>query len=110
MNILPCEVTDGWPSFGGRKIQIDKPVAPPASAKRLEVGVRPEFVSFAEEGIPVEIVKVSDAGRYRIVDARHGAQRVKLLIGEDATLPAGAAHIRLDPAHTQIYADGWIVP
>ena len=34
--------------------------------------MRPEFVSFAAEGLPVEIVKVSDAGRYRIVEARHG--------------------------------------
>ncbi len=81
--------------------------------RRLEIGVRPEFVSFAEAGaeggIPVEIVKSSDVGRYQIVELSHGEHRIKLLAPEGAVLPSESAHIRFDPAHTRIYADGWLM-
>jgi glycerol transport system ATP-binding protein len=78
-------------------------------AERLEIGVRPEFVSFAETGIPVQIVRSSDAGHYQIVDLRHGEHVIKLLAPEGAALPSDSAHVRFDPAHTRIYADGWMM-
>ena len=97
------------PRFSGQEVQVAHPVEVPTDAKNLEIGVRPEFVTFGDSGIPVEIVKVSDAGRFRIVEARHDASAIKLLVSEGTELPAGAAHLRFDPAHTQIYADGWMV-
>ena len=71
MNVLPCEVE-------GRHGDLRRPPGRHASmprayrgnGKTLELGVRPEFVSFAAEGIPVDVVKVLDAGRYRIVETR----------------------------------------
>ena len=109
MNVLPCEVDDGAPHFAGRKIALDGKVEKAADGAKLEIGVRPEFVSFASEGIPVEIVKVADAGRYRIVDTRHGGSLIKLLVAEGEELPSESAHLRFDPTHTQVYADGWII-
>jgi glycerol transport system ATP-binding protein len=109
MNVLPCEIADGVPRFAGHTVALDARVETPAGGARLELGVRPEFVRFASEGIPVEGVKVADAGRYRIVDTRHGEALIKLLVGEDEALPAEGARLRFDPAHTQVYADGWIV-
>jgi glycerol transport system ATP-binding protein len=89
------------------------PAAGTGGAQRLEIGVRPEFVSFAadgaKDGIPVEIVRLSDAGRYQIVELRHGAHSIKLLAPEGAALPSESAHVRFDPAHTRIYADGWMM-
>jgi len=109
MNVLPCEIAEGAPHFAGRRIDLDNRIERPADGARLEIGVRPEFVSFASEGIPVEIVKVADAGRYRIVDTRHGESLIKLLVAEGDELPSEGAHLSFDPAHTQVYADGWIV-
>ncbi|MEX2408452.1 MAG: ABC transporter ATP-binding protein, partial [Rhodovibrionaceae bacterium] len=109
MNVLPCELDNGRPHFGGIAIETGQGPLAAAPDGRLEIGVRPEFVSFAEEGIPVEIVKVSDAGRYQVVETRHGDAAIKLLIGEDRELPSENARLRFDPAHTQLYADGWIV-
>jgi glycerol transport system ATP-binding protein len=102
MNVLPC-------SFDGVPVPTEYPAPGNGGAERLEIGVRPEFVTFAEDGIPVEIVRLSDAGRYQIVDLRHGEHLIKLLAPEGATLPSESAHIRFDPAHTRIYADGWMV-
>ncbi|UCH74287.1 MAG: ABC transporter ATP-binding protein [Rhodospirillales bacterium] len=109
MNVLPCAVENGQALFAGQPVPTVHPVAHRDGDETLEIGVRPEFVSFAPEGIPVEIAAVSDAGRYRIVDARHHEHVIKLLVPEGEALPAGSAHIAFDPGHTQIYADGWMV-
>ena len=111
MNVLPCQLDNGKPVFAGKAIAMDDGVISPDSAAALELGVRPEFVSFAPtgEGIPVDVVNVSDAGRYSVVDTRHGDSSIKLLVREGESVPADDVHVRFDPAHTQVYVDGWIV-
>ncbi len=59
-------------------------------------------------GLPAEVTRVSDAGRFRIVETRCGGHMVKLLVKEGDTVPEGQTHLVFDPAHTQIYEDGWI--
>jgi glycerol transport system ATP-binding protein len=73
------------------------------------VGVRPEFIRFASEGLPVRIERIADVGRFRIVDARHGDQIIKVLVGEGEEVPRESGHVSFDPRRTQVYADGWIV-
>jgi glycerol transport system ATP-binding protein len=109
MNVLPCEVRGGTAMFAGYPVAAVDAAAFQGERLALELGVRPEFVSLAEEGIPAEIVKVADAGRYRIVEARHGGHSIKLLVAEGAVLPEKHTHLSFDPAHTQIYEDGWMV-
>lgn len=55
------------------------------------------------------IERVSDIGRFRIVDARCGEHVVKALVAEGEAVPAERGRLAFDPAHTQLYADGWIV-
>ena len=105
MNVLPCELSNGAVLFGGQRIPVENPPPTALNGKRLEIGVRPEFIALAEEGIPVRIVKVSDAGRYRIVEVRHGESRIKLLVDERVLLPAERTFVQFDPAHTRLYAD-----
>ncbi len=109
MNVLPCQLDSGKPIFAGQVVETEGGVSAPDGTMALELGVRPEFVSFAKEGIPVDVVKVSDAGRYSVVETRHGESHIKLLVREGESVPADNVHVRLDPAHTQVYADGWIV-
>ena len=49
----------------------------------IELGVRPEFVKFADEGLPVKVNKISDAGRYQIVEVLFGDLIIKLLVSEE---------------------------
>jgi glycerol transport system ATP-binding protein len=109
MNVLPCELSNGVALFAGRPVQVENPPTAALNGKRLEIGVRPEFVALAEEGIPVSVVKVSDAGRYRIVEVRHGESRIRLLVDESVSVPAERAHVRFDPVHTRLYADDRMV-
>jgi len=109
MNVLPCEVNNGAATFAGRRIEVENPPAATLDGKRTELGVRPEFVTLAEDGIPVSVVKVSDAGRFRIVEVRHGQSRIMLLADDSVSIPAGSAFVRFDPSHTRLYADDHLV-
>jgi len=112
MNVLPCELRDGMAFFRGQPVATDGPLPAPG-AQRLELGVRPEFVQVAPNGIEgggiaVEVVNVFDAGRYRVVEAMAGDSRIHALLREETALAPGPAHLRFDPAYTRIYADGWL--
>ncbi|MBT7944253.1 MAG: ABC transporter ATP-binding protein, partial [Alphaproteobacteria bacterium] len=109
MNVLPCTLEDGGARFSGHAVETRGFTEPKAGYRQLELGVRPEFVSFADDGIPVKIVKVSDTGRHRIVETRFEDVPIRLLVPEGEPLAADDAHVRFDPGHTQVYADGWMV-
>ena len=105
MNILPCEVLEGVARFAGIAVPIANAAAP---GKRTEIGVRPEFARFAERGIPVRVVRVSDAGRHQVVETRHGDTVIRVLLDEHDAVPAQNAHVAFDPAFTRLYVDGWL--
>ena len=108
MNLLPATFEGGVARFAGHSIRLGaNPVSVPAGAQ-LQIGVRPEFVSFAGSGIPVDIRRVADAGRFRVVETRHEQFNIQLLVGEDMPLPPAGAFLRFDPAFTYLYADGWL--
>ena len=109
MNVLPCNVKDGRASFAGQPIATDNVANYRGQSQKLEIGVRPEFVSFAKTGIPADVIKVADAGRFRIVETRAEGSSIKLLVPEDQQVPTGRVNLAFDKAHTQIYADGWII-
>ncbi|WP_417769089.1 ABC transporter ATP-binding protein [Stappia sp.] len=113
MNVLPCEASNEGARVNGVALRTTSGSDLAASSGRLEVGVRPEFVTFAnrsENGVlPARVVKVSDAGRYRIVEAQAAGHAVKLVVPEGADIPGEDTALRFDPERTAVYRDGWIV-
>jgi glycerol transport system ATP-binding protein len=110
MNVLPASYEGGVARFAGQQVPLGRvPQAAVPSSAKLEIGVRPEFVRFAADGIPVRVAKVRDGGRFRIVDAMHEAQTIRLLVGEGEEVPGEQGFVRFEPAHTRLYADGWAV-
>jgi len=112
MNVLPCETRDGQAFFEGTAIPLSSgPVGEIDTSQRIEIGVRPEFVRFAsgdETGIPVDVIRVADAGRRRVVETRSKESRVYLSLDDGEDIPTGTARIAFDPARTWLYADGRI--
>ena len=107
MNVLPCEVKGGKAFFAGEAVEAGNASA--ATAKgRTEIGVRPEFVTLAQRGIAADVVRVADAGRYRIVETRSHGHSIKLLVKEGESVPEGRTFLAFDPSHTQVYEDGWM--
>jgi glycerol transport system ATP-binding protein len=108
MNLLPCEVAGKKISVAGHAVEAANATAVTANAGKLELGVRPEFVTFAKKGLPVDVVRVSDIGRYKVVDTRIAGHSVKLIVPEGEMIPEKKAHLAFDPTHTQVYVNGWI--
>jgi glycerol transport system ATP-binding protein len=110
MNVLPCEVdAAGVARFAGHAMATASGDLGAVRGKTLELGVRPEFVRFAADGVPVRVERASDVGRFRIVETRCGEHAIKLLLAEGQPLPGGDARITFDPQRTRVYADGWEV-
>jgi len=109
MNVLPCSVDGGRVGFMGLPIETAGAVQSGQANGKLELGVRPEFIRFDNAGIPVDVVKAADVGRFRIVETRHHEHRIRLLVPEGQPMPSGTAHVRFDPKHTHVYRDGWLV-
>ncbi|MGH6875616.1 MAG: ABC transporter ATP-binding protein, partial [Aestuariivirgaceae bacterium] len=107
MNLLPCEIKSGKAFVGEHAVKAVE--GKKNRKKHIELGIRPEFVSFAAKGIPVNVAKVADAGRFRIVETKYARHTIKLLVPEGAEIPASAAYVHLDPSHTQIYEEGWMI-
>jgi glycerol transport system ATP-binding protein len=107
MNVLPCEVKGGMAVFGGKTIAVGNGAHATGKGK-TELGVRPEFVTLATSGISAEVVRVADAGRFRIVETRSHGHSIKLLVKEGESVPEGQTFLAFDPGHTQVYEDGWM--
>ncbi|MCH9672573.1 MAG: ABC transporter ATP-binding protein [Gammaproteobacteria bacterium] len=106
MNVLSCEVSNGSAAFGGQGV---------ATANRadgltgnFQLGVRPEFVHFADQGIAAKVVKVSDAGRFNVVETSSHGERINLIVSKGECIPSDSAYLAFDAAHTRIYVDGWL--
>jgi glycerol transport system ATP-binding protein len=109
MNVLPCAVENGRVTFQGLPITLTGGANLGQADGSLELGIRPEFIKFESGGIPVEVTKVADVGRFRIVETRHNDHRIKLLVPESQQVPSGSASLRFDPQHTHLYRSGWLV-
>jgi glycerol transport system ATP-binding protein len=110
MNLLPCEIdAAGVARFAGHAVPTAQADASAARGRHCQIGVRPEYLRFAASGLPVTVEQVSDLGRIAVVDVRHGEHRIKVVSPEGSPLPRGDGHLQFDAAHTQVYADGWIV-
>jgi glycerol transport system ATP-binding protein len=108
MNVLPCKLENGQPVFANNLLSSGYPADADLSGK-LEIGIRPEFVRFGDDGIPVKIQKVEDLGRYQVVTVKHEAEQIKMLVGEDQAIPSESPMIQFDPENLHIYRDDWVV-
>jgi glycerol transport system ATP-binding protein len=107
MNVIPCEIRNGAAYLGGAKVATVNKAG--NKIKAAEIGVRPEYVTFSEKGLDARVVKVSDAGRFNVVDTQCAGHLVKLLVPEGAAIPSEAAKLAFAPDSTRIYSGGWLV-
>jgi len=107
MNILACEVQGNAALVEGHRVPLHHHYEPPAN-KKVELGVRPEFIRFAkptEYGIPVELDTVDDVGRHRIAKVRINEQALNIIVPEGEAIPGYDRKIICDPQRSGIYVD-----
>ena len=108
MNVLPGQLVNGKAGYAGvALVDIDRRVRL-NQQQRFEIGVRPEFIRFADQGIPVQIEKIDDNGRARIVHTRHNKDVIRLIVPEDQAIPEGSGCLQIDHDKASVYVNGWL--
>jgi len=108
MNIIPCKLNNGVAAVDGVKVSTETQIKK-SSFSKTEIGIRPEFVSFSKEGIPVKILKVSNTGRHKIIDTECKSGKIKVLSHSSKEIPSGSTFLSFDKKHTYAYGDSWII-
>ena len=108
MNILPCKIDNGNISINGNKIETKANIKGNSFSK-TEVGIRPEFVEFNKEGLPVKILKVSNTGRHKIIDTESESGKIKVIAKPSDEIPSGSAFLNFNKDYTYVYGDNWII-
>ena len=76
---------------------------------KTEVGIRPEFIEFNKDGLPVKILKVSNTGRHKIVDTESESGKIKVIAKSSDEIPSGSAFLNFNKDYTYVYGDNWII-
>ena len=109
MNILPCEINKGAVAVNGTKIETSNSKIDNSNFSKMEIGVRPEFISFNKEGLPVKILNVSNTGKNKIIETESDSGKIKLITKASEKIPEGSAFLTFKKEYTYVYGDNWIV-
>lgn len=106
MNILPCEVHDGAAFFRDQHIALEGPQT--KSGVKFEIGVRPEYVELAPQGIEGIVRSVADVGRHNVIEVIVGDTRISIVSESDLPEKGESVHLKFRQDQTRLYADGWL--
>lgn len=107
MNVIPAEISGNTAVVHG----IDVPLAQGYGTLdgKIEIGVRPEFVTLTEgEGLPVKVRRVEDVGRHKIVRAELFGNDINILAHEDQSISPDMNHITFDTNRVNVYVNDWL--
>ena len=105
MNTIPTALDGASLRLGDYSAPL--PAAPRLRGEpKLEMGVRPEYVRVGANGIPASILRVEDAGRFRIVRMLMQGHAITAILPEGQEIPADP-HVGFDPKGVHLYADSW---
>ncbi len=108
MNILPCDVSGGVARVGSQDIPLNKGYS--GLTGKIELGIRPEFVSLGagKNGMPIQVKSVEDIGRFKIVHAQLEGYPVSAMLPEGSSVPADATAY-FDTSRINLYRDSHLV-
>ena len=108
MNILPCKIINGQINFEGKMLPGNTNFKK-SNFIKTQVGIRPDFINFSNDGIAVKIKRVSDTGRHKVIDNECNSGSIKILANASDKIPSENAHITFDQKYTYVYGDDWII-
>ncbi|UTD25918.1 ABC transporter ATP-binding protein [Bradyrhizobium sp. WD16] len=112
MNILPAEVAGREVRLAGHAIALQKTYAALPAASRIEIGVRPEFVTVAAPGpglLAGTVERIDDLGRVRFARVRVGDLRLAARVPDGLSIGGEGVGLQFDPGRIHVYADSRLV-
>lgn len=110
MNVLPATIEGSEVKVAGVSIETASDLNHLGQGM-VEVGVRPEFVSFVEKGVPGTVETVMDVGRHTVVKIKLDAleKNVNAIVEEGDAVPEGQVQLQFERTQTRLYEDSWVV-
>jgi glycerol transport system ATP-binding protein len=106
MNVLPAEVREGGAFLNGHNVALEGAIAGQGGTQ--QIGIRPEFVTVGDTGLPATVTRVADVGRHNVIEAMVGDTAVKAISEGDAPEQGAAVHLHFQQDQTRLYRDGWL--
>lgn len=109
MNVLPARVEGPTAHLDG--VEIPLGAAYPAVSGKVEIGVRPEFVTLARDGrgLPVRVRRIEDVGRHKIVRTEAFGREINVVVPEGEPVSADMNRVVFDPDRVGVYVDDRLV-
>lgn len=105
MNFLDVELDGLRAVMGAQSLQLPQTPQTPGA---IQIGIRPEFLSFCEDGIACQVHAVEDVGRQSIVRVAIEGQTATVLVPAGKPVPSENAKLQFEPKHTLVYRDGYL--
>ncbi|MBO6505823.1 MAG: ABC transporter ATP-binding protein [Kordiimonadaceae bacterium] len=105
MNFLDVELDGSRAVLGDQSIDLKQA---PAKKSGVQLGIRPEFLDFADQGISCQVTSLEDLGRHRIASVSISGQSAKVIVPSGKPVPSENAMLSFDPDHTLLYTDGYL--
>ncbi|MEH2510084.1 glycerol transport system ATP-binding protein [Nitrobacteraceae bacterium AZCC 1564] len=112
MNIVPAEVKGRQARIDGHVLALNSAYDDLPPGARIEIGVRPEFVTVAPPApglLTAKIERIDDLGRVRFARSRIGDVKFAARVPNGFSIPDNTAGLIFDPAHVHVYADSVLV-
>jgi glycerol transport system ATP-binding protein len=106
MNLFDAEVAGREARLGGVSLPLGAAYGP--TTGRTQIGIRPDYVTISDEGLPVTVKRVEDVGRHRIVRAEFQGQPLNAILAEGQTVPTDP-RAAFAPTKINVYANDWRV-
>ncbi len=108
MNLIDAKIEGTTAHVQGAVVGLGAAYGP--TTGRTQIGIRPEYATLtAGEGLPMQITRVEDVGRHRLVRVQAAGQEISVIAPEGALIGADLTHVQFNPAKINVYADDWRV-
>lgn len=106
MNLFDAEVSGSEARLRGVLLPLGAAYGP--TTGRTQIGIRPDYVTISDQGLPVTVKRVEDVGRHRIIRAELAGQPLNAILPEGVPVPADP-RVSFAPAKINVYANDWRV-
>ena len=108
MNVMPAKVEGDKAYVNGAQSQLGRGYG--KLDGKVEIGVRPEFSSLSQAGgLPVNVRRVEDVGRHKIIRADFFGTDINIIAPEGAAIAADMNRVTFNPDKVNVYANDWRV-
>ena len=107
MNVISADITGKVANVHGTSLALNRGYNDLNG--KVEIGVRPEFVALTKgDGLPVNVRRVEDVGRHKIVRADLFGTEINILAREGMEISPDMNRVTFDPEHVNVYVNDWL--